>query len=97
MGLDRQSGDLPVGQSHSIASTNQAQPDGGIGIGLSICRSIIEAHDGRLRAVPNNPEGAVFQFTLAAGPVTSAGASQGEQPDDIPLGPRAAVSWLEVI
>ena len=36
----------------------------GMGMGLSICRSIIEAHAGRLWVVPNTPEGAVFQFTL---------------------------------
>jgi signal transduction histidine kinase len=58
---------------------------GGMGMGLSICRSIIEAHDGQLWVTPNKPEGAVFQFTLAAGHVTSAGASRGEQPDDLPL------------
>jgi PAS domain S-box-containing protein len=37
---------------------------GGMGLGLSICRTIIEAHDGRLWASPNEPRGAVFQFTL---------------------------------
>jgi len=37
---------------------------GGLGLGLSICRSIIEAHDGRLWASANEPRGAVFQFTL---------------------------------
>jgi signal transduction histidine kinase len=36
----------------------------GMGIGLSICRSIIDAHGGRLWASPNLPNGAVFQFTL---------------------------------
>ena len=37
---------------------------GGVGMGLSICRSIIDAHGGRLWAEANEPRGAVFQFTL---------------------------------
>ena len=37
---------------------------GGVGIGLSICRSIIDAHGGRLWAEAHQPRGAVFRFTL---------------------------------
>jgi signal transduction histidine kinase len=36
----------------------------GMGMGLSICRSIIEAHRGRLWATPCEPRGALFQFTI---------------------------------
>ena len=37
---------------------------GGVGIGLSICRSIIDAHSGRLWVDARQPRGAVFRFTL---------------------------------
>ena len=40
---------------------------GGVGMGLSICRSIIEAHGGRLWATSDEPHGAVFQFVIPAG------------------------------
>lgn len=39
---------------------------GGTGMGLPICRSIIDAHGGKLWAEANEPGGAVFQFTLPA-------------------------------
>jgi PAS domain S-box-containing protein len=38
----------------------------GMGMGLSICRSIIDAHGGRLWAEANEPRGTLFQFTLPA-------------------------------
>jgi signal transduction histidine kinase len=41
------------------------KPDG-MGMGLAICRAIVEAHEGRLWATSNTPHGAVFQFTLRA-------------------------------
>jgi signal transduction histidine kinase len=44
----------------------------GMGMGLSICRSIIEAHKGRIWVAPNNPQGAVFQFVLLAAGATVA-------------------------
>ena len=36
----------------------------GLGMGLAISRTIIEAHGGRLQAMANTPTGAVFQFVL---------------------------------
>jgi len=49
------------------------KPDG-MGMGLSICRAIIEAHQGRLWFAPNTPRGAVFRFTLHTNDPAPAGA-----------------------
>ena len=48
----------------------------GIGMGLAISRSIIEAHGGRLSAAADKPPGAVFQFTLPGDEKSSEGASE---------------------
>jgi two-component system sensor kinase FixL len=39
----------------------------GMGLGLSICREIVEAHGGQIAAVPNEPAGTVFTVTFPAG------------------------------
>jgi PAS domain S-box-containing protein len=58
-GLDSESLD------HLFDAFFTTKPDG-MGMGLAISRSIIEAHGGRLWATLNSPQGAVFQFTLPA-------------------------------
>ena len=56
------------------------KPDG-MGMGLAICRSIIEAHGGHLWVKANEPRGAIFQFTLAVeGEETAAVRHVGSPP-----------------
>ncbi len=40
--------------------------EGGMGVGLAICRSIVEAHGGKIQAENREPRGAAFTFTLPA-------------------------------
>ena len=65
---------LPAGNPERIFEAFYTTKASGLGMGLSICRSIVEAHGGRLWAKPNEPRGAVFSMML---PVRekSAGAS----------------------
>jgi PAS domain S-box-containing protein len=55
----------PEALEHVFDAFYTTKPSG-LGMGLSICRSIIEAHDGRLWASANPPRGASFQFALPA-------------------------------
>jgi PAS domain S-box-containing protein len=75
-GLDPQSVD------HVFEAFHTTKPDG-LGMGLAICRSIIEAHGGQLWATANEPRGAVFQFTL---PLQRDETVPAEQAGPMPVG-----------
>jgi len=57
----------PEALEHLFEPFYTSKPNG-LGLGLSICHSIIEAHGGRLWTSANVPRGAVFQFTLPEHP-----------------------------
>ena len=61
VGLDRQSVEKVFDPFYTTKS-------GGMGIGLSVSRSIIESHQGRIFAIPNDGPGATFAFTIPAEP-----------------------------
>jgi two-component system sensor histidine kinase DctS len=47
----------------------------GMGLGLSLCRTVVEQHGGHLVFEPNRPQGTIFRFTLPAQPVSVASVS----------------------
>ena len=64
---------LGVGEPDKLFEAFYTTKPHGMGLGLAICRSIIEAHGGRLWAAANEGHGATFQFTLPT--------VDGSQPD----------------
>ena len=57
----------PAAEEKLFKAFHTTKPSG-LGLGLSICRSIVESRDGRIWASANTPRGAVFQFTLPVHP-----------------------------
>jgi PAS domain S-box-containing protein len=57
----------PAALEHLFVAFHTTKPNG-LGLGLSICRSIVESHGGRLWAEANQPRGAAFRFTVPAVP-----------------------------
>jgi signal transduction histidine kinase len=55
---------LPAEKADQIFNAFFTTKPQGSGMGLAICRSIVESHSGRLWASANNERGATFQFTL---------------------------------
>jgi len=73
---------LPTGLRQELVQPLFTTKAGGMGLGISVCRSIVEAHEGKLWATDNAPEpGTTFHFTLpvSAGVDPKEGAPHGER------------------
>ncbi|MFC0400355.1 trifunctional serine/threonine-protein kinase/ATP-binding protein/sensor histidine kinase [Paraburkholderia rhizosphaerae] len=58
---------LPTAEIERVFDPFYTTKAGGLGMGLSICRTIVDAHGGQIWAKPNVPRGTVFQFALPSG------------------------------
>jgi PAS domain S-box-containing protein len=58
---------LPQADPERVFDAFYTTKSSGLGLGLSICRSIVDAHGGELWAKPNVPRGTVFSFTVPTG------------------------------
>ncbi|MGF6818473.1 PAS domain S-box-containing protein [Paraburkholderia atlantica] len=71
----------PNGTEHAFTAFYTTKATG-LGMGLSICRSIIDAHGGRLWATDSSPRGAVVQFTVPQRPAVSSREAQSTDATD---------------
>jgi PAS domain S-box-containing protein len=68
---------LEAGLSERIFDSLFTTKPNGMGMGLAICKSIVEGHGGHIWALPRTPNGTVFQFTV---PTVDGGASPSASP-----------------
>ncbi|WP_419163844.1 sensor histidine kinase, partial [Candidatus Palauibacter sp.] len=67
---------------------------GGTGLGLTICKGLVEAHGGRIRAESEGTGlGARFTFTVPIAPETPAEAPSDDRPPSVERGRRPGSSW----
>ena len=69
---------VPITAAEGIFEWSDSTKEGGMGLGLSICRTIIEAHQGRIWLANSGPEGSEFCFSVPIGSTPSPTASEGE-------------------
>ncbi|MCB2000322.1 MAG: hypothetical protein KDH91_07910, partial [Rhodoferax sp.] len=66
---------IPPEVSEKLFTPFFTTKDEGMGLGLSLCRTVVEQHGGFLAYGPNQPQGMVFRFTLPLAPVSAAAAA----------------------
>ena len=70
----------PIFEKFTRGHAESATP--GVGLGLAICRAIVEAHRGRIWVEPTHPRGATFIFSLPLGTPPAV-----DMTDDLPVAP----------
>jgi two-component system sensor histidine kinase KdpD len=79
-GIPTEDMELVFDKFYRLKRSNQI---GGTGLGLTICKSIIEAHGGKIRAANNSTGGPVFSFVLPLGSAAREMAVEASGGDEI--------------